>query len=97
MYLALAPITRAAFRAAQVESMVRREFDAGRDILTQQFLGQFATELDRLDEPERTRVATIGQLAFQFQAFEFLHEACDGDTDEMTILLTHLLANNFSR
>lgn len=97
MYLTLAPLTRAAIRAAQVESIVRREFDIGRQFLAQQFLEQFAPELDRLHEPERTRVATVGQLPFQFQAFEYLHEACGGDTDEMMILLTQLLWQNFSR
>ncbi|MGI9646205.1 MAG: TetR/AcrR family transcriptional regulator [Ilumatobacteraceae bacterium] len=76
MYAALAPLTRAARRAAQSEPMIGEEFEAGRLVLRRQFLDQFAPELERLTAGERTRLVTAAEMAFQFESFEYLHHSC---------------------
>lgn len=91
MYAALAPLTRAARRAAQTEPIISEEFEAGRLVLRKQFLDHFAPELEPVAPGERTRLVTAAEMAFQFDAFEYLHHSCEGDTDVIAeILVEHL-------
>ena len=87
MYQRLAPITRAAKLAAASEPIIAEEFEAGRFILRQSFLDHFAPEFDRLPPGLRTRAVIAAELAFQFDAFEFLWRATDGRVDEMRAIL----------
>lgn len=97
MYRALAPITRAAKRAAEREPLVADEFELGRLVLRQQFVDHFAPELDGLGPGERTRAVVVAELPFQFEAFEYLWRSTDGDTGEMRALLIDLLTANLAR
>lgn len=91
MYQRLAPITRAAKRAAQSEPIIREEFDAGRLVLRRSFLDHFAEEFEPLGSADRTRAVLAAELAFQFEAFEFLWNSTNGRVPEMrTILVDHL-------
>lgn len=91
MYQRLAPITRAAKRAAQSEPIIREEFEAGRLVLRRSFLDHFADEFAPLGPAERTRAVLTAELAFQFEAFEFLWTSTNGQVTEMrTILVDHL-------
>ena len=91
MYQQLAPITRAAKRAAQSEPIIREEFEAGRLVLRRSFLDHFAEEFAPLGPAERTRAVVTAELAFQFEAFEFLWKSTNGQVPEMrTILVEHL-------
>ncbi len=91
MYQRLAPITRAAKRAAQSEPIIREEFEAGRLVLRRSFLDHFAEEFAPLGSADRTRAVLTAELAFQFEAFEFLWNSTNGQVTEMrTILIDHL-------
>jgi len=91
MYQRLAPITRAAKRAAQSEPIIAEEFEAGRLVLRRSFLDHFAEEFAPLGSAERTRAVLTAELAFQFEAFEFLWSSTNGQVVEMrTILIDHL-------
>lgn len=91
MYQRLAPITRAAKRAAQSEPIIAEEFEAGRLVLRRSFLDHFADEFAPLGPAERTRAVLTAELAFQFEAFEFLWSSTNGQVPEMrTILIDHL-------
>jgi AcrR family transcriptional regulator len=87
MYQRLAPITRAAKLAAASEPMIGEEFTAGRLILRQAFLDHFAEEFEPLGPGERTRAVIAAELAFQFEAFEFLWTSTNGMVQEMRLLL----------
>ncbi len=91
MYLALAPLTRAAKRAAQNEPMIGEEFEAGRLVLRKQFLDHFAPELGQLDPGERTRLVVAAELPFQFESFEYLHRSCDENVEMMADILVEML------
>lgn len=91
MYHRLAPITRAAKIAAASEPIVSEEFEAGRLILRQSFLDHFAEEFAATSGGARTRAVIAAEIAFQFDAFEFLARATEGRPDEMrSILIEHL-------
>ena len=91
MYQQLAPITRAAKRAAMSEPIIREEFEAGRLVLRRSFLDHFAEEFAPLGPAERTRAVLTAELAFQFEAFEFLWTSTNGQVPEMRrILVDHL-------
>ncbi|MFT6763814.1 MAG: AcrR family transcriptional regulator [Candidatus Aldehydirespiratoraceae bacterium] len=87
MYEQLAPITRAAKLAAMSEPIIGEEFAAGRLILRQSFLDHFAEEFEPLGPSDRSRAVIAAELAFQFEAFEFLWTATNGMIDEMRSLL----------
>lgn len=87
MYQRLAPITRAAKLAAVSEPIIGEEFAAGRLILRQSFLDHFAEEFAPLTQGARTRAVIAAELAFQFEAFEFLWVSTDGAVEEMRMLL----------
>ncbi len=91
MYQRLAPITRAAKRAAQSEPIIAEEFEAGRLVLRRSFLDHIADEFAPLGPAERTRAVLTAELAFQFEAFEFLWSSTNGQVPEMrAILIDHL-------
>lgn len=91
-YQRLAPITRAAMLLAANEPAIGKEFEAGRLILRQSFLDHFAEEFETLGPGDRTRAVIAAELAFQFEAFEFLWTATDGRVEEIrAILVDHLL------
>jgi AcrR family transcriptional regulator len=91
IYQRLAPITRAAKRAAQSEPIIREEFEAGRLVLRRSFLDHFAAEFAPFGPAERTRAVLTAELAFQFEAFEFLWASTNGQILEMrVILIDHL-------
>jgi AcrR family transcriptional regulator len=87
MYQRLAPITRAAKLAAVSEPIIGEEFAVGRLILRQSFLDHFAEEFAPLGPGDRTRAVIAAELAFQFDAFEFLWTSTNGMVDEMRMLL----------
>jgi AcrR family transcriptional regulator len=87
MYQRLAPITRAAKLAAASEPIIGEEFTAGRLMLRQAFLDHFAEEFEPLGPGERTRAVIAAELAFQFEAFEFLWTSTNGMVQEMRLLL----------
>ena len=87
MYQQLAPITRAAKRAAQSEPIIAEEFEAGRLVLRRSFLDHFAEEFAPFGPAERTRAVLTAELAFQFEAFEFLWSSTNGQVAEMRIIL----------
>jgi AcrR family transcriptional regulator len=91
MYIALAPITRAAKRAAQSEPEIAEQFETGRFVLRQQFLDQFSPEFEGLNPAERTRIAIVAELPFQFESFEFLWASCNQCTDDMRAMLVDYL------
>lgn len=91
VYKRLAPITRAAKVAAATEPIVAEEFEVGRFMLRQQFLDQFGPELSPLGAREQTRAVIAAEISFQFDAFEFLWTAMDGQVDEIReLLIEHL-------
>lgn len=91
LYQRLAPITRAAKLAAVTQPMVEEEFEAGRLMLRRAFLDHFAEEFDSLVPGVRARAVIAAEVAFQFDAFEFIGKATDGRVDEMrAILVDHL-------
>ncbi len=90
-YQRLAPITRAAKLLAANEPMIAEEFEAGRLILRQSFLDHFAEEFGVLGPGDRTRAVIAAELAFQFEAFEFLWTATDGRIEEMRAILVDQL------
>lgn len=91
MYQRLAPIVRAAQRAAATEPIIAEELAAGQGILRQDFLDQFAKELDPMAAEQRERAITAAALAFQFDSFDFLSAATNNAEDEVrTILVEHL-------
>lgn len=94
MYRVLAPLTRAARRAAQDEPMISEEYEAGRLVLRRQFLDHFAPELADLPPGELTKVVTAAEIAFQFDAFEFLHRACEDQPGMIDQILTEQLTFN---
>jgi AcrR family transcriptional regulator len=97
MYEELAPITRAAKRAAAREPLVADEFELGRLVLRRQFLDHFAAELAGLGPGDRTRAVIVAELPFQFESFEYLRRSTEGDTGEMRALLIDLLTTNLAR
>ena len=97
MYHRLAPITRAAKVVAVNEPIVAEEFEAGRFILRQSFLDHFAEEFAPLGPRDRTRAVIAAELAFQFDAFEFLAKATEGNIDEMRFLLVEQLQLTLGR
>ena len=91
VYQRLAPITRAAKRAAQSEPIIAEEFEAGRLVLRRSFHEHFAEEFAPDGPAERTRAVLTAELAFQFEAFEFLWSSTNGQVPEMrAILIDHL-------
>lgn len=91
VYERLAPITRAAKVAAATEPIVAEEFEVGRFMLRQQFLDQFGPELSPLRPREQTRAVIAAEVAFQFDAFEFLWTAMDAQLGEIReLLVDHL-------
>jgi AcrR family transcriptional regulator len=97
MYQRLAPITRAAKRAAQSEPIIREEFEAGRLVLRRSFLDHFAEEFAALGPAERTRAVLAAELAFQFDAFEFLWTSTNGQVAEMRVILVDHLVVHLGR
>ncbi|MGB3736385.1 MAG: TetR/AcrR family transcriptional regulator [Ilumatobacter sp.] len=91
LYRSVAPITRAAKVAAASEPIAAEEFEAGRVVLRQTLLEHFAEELDAMAADEQTRALIGGELAFQFDAFEFLSSATGDRSEEMrAVLVDHL-------
>ncbi|MFK7916550.1 MAG: TetR/AcrR family transcriptional regulator [Ilumatobacter sp.] len=91
LYRRLAPIVRAAQRAAATEPIIAEELAAGQGILRQDFLEQFARELDPMVPEQRDRAVTAAALAFQFDSFDFLSAATNNVDEEVrTILVEHL-------
>lgn len=97
VYRRLAPITRAAKAAALNEPIIAEEFEAGRFMLRQQFLNHFAPELGPLRPAAQTRAVVAAELAFQFEAFEFLARAFEGDGPAMRELLVDQLHMTLGR
>ena len=97
MYQRLAPITRAAKVVAVNEPIVAEEFEAGRFMLRQAFLDHFAEEFSPLGPHDRTRAVIAAELAFQFDAFEFLARATDGNIDAMRAILVDQLHMTLGR
>lgn len=91
MYHRLAPVTRAAKLAAAAEPIVDEELRAGRLTLHQTFLDQFNQELGAAMPGARARAVIAAEVAFQFEAFEFLAQATGDRASEMrAILVDHL-------
>ncbi len=60
-------------------------------MLRRSFLDHFAEEFAPFGPAERTRAVLTAELAFQFEAFEFLWTSTNGQVPEMrTILIDHL-------
>lgn len=91
LYCRLARIIRAAKHAAVSEPSVAEEFEAGRLVRRRTLLEHFAEEFDPLPTEVRSRTVIAAEMAFQFDAFEFLWTATDGRVDEMrAVLVEHL-------
>jgi TetR/AcrR family transcriptional regulator, regulator of autoinduction and epiphytic fitness len=97
MYQRLAPITRAAKVAAVSQPIIAEEFEVGRVMLRQQFCEHFANEFLPLGPREQMRAIISAELAFQFEAFEYLASETQGDADEMRSLLVEQLQLTLGR
>lgn len=90
-YRELAPITRAALQRSANEPLFAAEFGNARRQLRRQLEHQFANELDAFDTRTREARATTLDLAFQFEALEYLAEHCEkSDREITTILVGHI-------
>ncbi|MGK0276872.1 MAG: AcrR family transcriptional regulator [Ilumatobacter sp.] len=87
VFTVVAPITRAARKAAQSLDLSSEEFEASRLVLRQQFLDHFAPEFSTLEGQALTRAVVAAELAFQFDSFEYLNTSFEGNVDEMGRLL----------
>ncbi len=90
LYHRLAPITRAAQVAAVSEPIVNEEFKASRRVLRQTFIDHFAEEFGSLSPGLRSQAVIAAELAFQFDAFEYLSATTVGIDEMRRILVDHL-------
>ena len=84
----LVPVMRAAKIASVTAPYIDQELEVGRRILKQTILTHFAEELDPLQPDVRTRAVVAAEVAFQFDAFEFLGKSTAPSGDEMRNILT---------
>lgn len=90
LYEGFAPIARSAYRSSNV-GVVRSGIDASRTLMRAQMMTQFGRELDTLNHEERRRTVALVDLAFQFEAIEYLAQDCGmGMQDVAVALVTHL-------
>lgn len=86
-----------AARGSAADPFIAEQFQIGHMLLRQQFVDHFDIELRQLTALERTRATTLATLAFQFEAFDFLHISLDGQIDAIRELLVDQLALNLGR
>lgn len=97
LYDQFGAVALTAARGAAADPFIAEQFQVGHMLLRQQFVDHFDTELGQLTPLERTRATTLATLAFQFEAFEFLHVSLAGQTDVIRELLVDQLTLNLGR
>jgi AcrR family transcriptional regulator len=90
----LAPLTRLAIRRAAVEPDIAVELDTLRTFLRDQIAGQFAPELERLDDADRHLAVLALDVMFQFEALEHLERlGAMQDETASAVLQRHVYAH----
>lgn len=97
LYNQFGAVALTALRGSAADPFIAEQFAVGHTLLRQQFVDHFDTELGQLTPRDRTRATTLATLAFQFEAFEFLHVSFDGHTAAISELLADQLELNLGR
>ncbi|BAN01618.1 TetR/AcrR family transcriptional regulator [Ilumatobacter coccineus] len=97
LYEEFGSVALTAARGAASDPVVAELFEIGSMMLRQQFVDHFDAELGDLSPLDRTRATTIATLAFQFEAFEFLHTSLHGRHDDVRAVLIDQLTLNLGR
>jgi AcrR family transcriptional regulator len=97
VYERLAPLTRAAKRAATTEPIIAEELEIGRMMLRQQFLDQFDEEFEAVPPSAQAQAVLVAEIAFQFESVEYFWAATRADANAVRALLTDHLNISIGR
>ena len=89
VYRKLAPLTRVAVHRRAHEPLVAEHYERVRALLRAHLAAQFEPELSRLSDAERSLVLSSIDVAFQFDALDYLAGNGEMTDTQLEELLTH--------
>jgi AcrR family transcriptional regulator len=96
IYRKLAPLTRTAVHRRVHEPLVAEHYDRIRDLLRRRLAAQFEPELAALPDTERALVLASIEVAFQFEALDYLVQRDEMTDAQLEEVLAHQVRAQFA-